>query len=138
MRSILGLAASALAGLAAIIASLEGGVVPFFVGLTFFAGVEAWASHAPFTGQRRILARGIAGLWLLAAIWIGVLLLLYVTVWEHVGPPPPPTAYYLGLPGTVYHLLGLYGGLVLIWASAFGRDRWFERTPHAEIVENPT
>ncbi|MEO8207532.1 MAG: hypothetical protein ABI598_00755, partial [Chloroflexota bacterium] len=32
-----------------------------------------------------------------------------------------PTNLYIGLPGTVYHLLGLYGGLLLILASAFGR-----------------
>lgn len=128
MRSILGLAASALAGLAAIIASMDGGVVPFFVGLTFFAGVEAWASHPPFVEPRRGLARGIALLWLLAAFWIGVLLVMYQAACGCSSPEPPPTVYYAGLPGIVYHLVGLYGGLVLILVSAFGRDRWFERT----------
>lgn len=129
MRSILGLTASALAGLAAIIASLDldADIVPFFVGLTFFAGVEAWAAHSPFTGQRRTLARGIALLWLVAAFWIGVLLVMYQAVCGCSYPTPSPTVYYVGLPGTVYHLLGLYGGLILILASAFGRDRWFER-----------
>lgn len=128
MRSILGLAASALAAVAAIIADLDGSVVPFFVGLTFFAGVEAWATQSPFAGQRRILARGIAVVWLVVAFWIGVLLVMYQTACGCSGPTPPPTNYYLGLPGTIYHLLGLYGGLVLILASAFGQDRWFEHT----------
>lgn len=43
MRSVPGIAASALAGIAAVIASLDGDadLVPFFVGLTVLAGVEA-------------------------------------------------------------------------------------------------
>ncbi len=55
MRSVLGLGASAVAGLAAVIASLDGDadIVPFFVGLTFLGGVEAWAAHPPFVGTRR-------------------------------------------------------------------------------------
>ena len=127
MRSVLALAASALAGVAAIVAQVDGGVVPFFVGLTFFAGVEAWATRSPFAGPRRTLARVIAGAWLLAALWIGVLLLMFEVACGCSGPPPPPTTLYLGLPGTAYHLLGLYGGLVLILASAFGHDHWFDR-----------
>jgi hypothetical protein len=132
MRSVLALAASALAGLAAVIASLDGDadIVPFFVGLTSLGGVEAWAAHPPFVGPRRILARGVALLWLLAAIWIGVLLLMYITVWQVSSPPRGPEATYLGLTATVYHLLGLYGGLVLSIASAFGPDGWFaDRSP---------
>ncbi len=124
MRSLLGLAASALAGLATIVADLERSIVPFFVGLTFFAGVEAWAAHSPFVGPRRILARGIAVTWLVAAVWIGVLLVNYQLACACSGPPPPPTQYYAGLPGDAYHLTALYGGLVLILVSAFGPDRW--------------
>lgn len=127
MRGVLALAASALAGLAAVIASLDGDadIVPFFVGLTFLGGVEAWAAHPPFVGPRRMLARGVALLWLLAAIWIGVLL-MYITVWQASSSPPRgPEATHLGLTATVYHLLGLYGGLVLSIASAFGPDGWF-------------
>lgn len=127
MRSILALAASALAGLAAIIASLDGGIVPFFVGLTFAGGLQAWAAHSPFTGRRRYLARGIALLWLFVAAWIGVLLVMFETACGCSGPTPPPTVYYVGLPGDVYHMVGLYGGLVLALISAFGPDRWFER-----------
>lgn len=128
MRSILALAASALAAVAAIVAQLDGGVVPFFVGLTLFAGIEAWATRTPFVGPRRTLARVIAGAWLLAALWIGVLLLMFEVACGCSRPPSPPTTLVLGLPGTVYHLLSLYGGLVLILASAFGPDGWFERS----------
>ena len=126
MRRILGLAASALAAVAAIVADVDGGETAFFVGLTFFAGVEAWVAQSPFAGRRRLLARVIAVAWLVAAIWIGVLLLWYQAACACSGPPPQPPNLYLGLPGTVYHLLGLYGSLLLILASAFGRDQWFE------------
>jgi len=134
MRSILALSASALAALAAIMASLDfdADIVPFFVGVTFLGGVQAWAANAPFAGRRRTLARGIALLWLVAAFWIGVLLVMYQTACGCSGPPPSPTVYYLGLPATAYHLLGLYGGLALALTSAFGPDRWFERTPQAQ------
>jgi hypothetical protein len=126
---MLALAASALAGLAAVIASLDGDadIVPFFVGLTFVGGLEAWATHPPFVGNRRMLARGVALLlWLLAAIWIAVLLLMYVTVWQASSSPPRgPEATYFGFTATVYHLLGVYGGVLLALVSAFGPDRWF-------------
>lgn len=132
MRSVLGLAASAIAGIAAIVADLDGGIAPFFVGLTFFAGVEAWATQVPFAGPRRILARGIAVVWLVAALWIGVLLVMYQTACGCSGPTPPPTTLYVGLPGVVYQLVGLYGGLVLVLASAFGNDQWLgTRRPRA-------
>jgi hypothetical protein len=127
MRSVLGLAASALAGLAAIVADLDGSVTPFFIGLTFFAGLEAWAAHSPFAGARRSLARGIALVWLVAAVWIGVLLVMYTAACGCSYPTPPPTVYYAGLPGTAYHLAGLYGGLVLVLVSAFAPERWFVR-----------
>jgi len=142
MRSTLALAASALAGLAAVIASVDGDadIVPFFVGLTFVGGLEAWAAHPPFVGTRRMLARGVALLWLLAAIWIGVLLLMYITVWQASSSPPRgPEATYLGLTATVYHLLGVYGGVLLALVSAFGPDRWFARatTQPAEPAGEP-
>jgi len=124
MRSPLGLAASALAAIAAIVADVDGGETAFFIGLTFFAGVEAWAAQSPFAGRRRIIARAIAVVWFVAALWIGALLLWYQAACACSGPPPSPTTLYLGLPGTVYHMVGLYGGLVLILASAFGREEW--------------
>ena len=129
MRSALGLTASALAGMAAVVANMDQDydIVPFFIGLTFLGGVEAWAAHPPFVGWRRSVAGGAALLWALAASWVGVLLIMSVTVWQASGPPPGPVATYLGLPATVYHLLGLYGGVALVLASAFGPERWFDR-----------
>lgn len=129
MRSILALAASALAALAAVIASLDrdADIVPFFIGLAFLGGVQAWAAHSPFGGQRRSLARGVALLWLVASIWIGALLVMYQVACGCSSPPPAPIDYYLGLPATAYHLLGLYGGVALVLASAFGPDHWFQR-----------
>jgi hypothetical protein len=130
MRSAFGLAASALAALAAIIASLDGDgdLVPFFVCLTFAGGLQAWATHPPFVGRRRVLARGIAVLWLVAAVWISLLLLIYLPT---SAPPPGQQASYLGLPATGYHVLGLYGGLVLILLSALAPDRWLVRSQRA-------
>lgn len=120
MRSVLGLVASALAGLAAIIASLDGDgdIVPFFVALTFAGGVAAWAAQAPFFGMRRRIARGIAVVWLIAAVWVGVLLVAYVAA---SSPPSGPEQAYLGVAATVYHLVGLYAGSVLVLLLAFGR-----------------
>ena len=127
MRSFISLGASALAGLAAVIASLDGDadIVPFFVGLTFLGGLEAWAAHPPFVGRRRQVARGVALVWLLAAVWAGVLLAWYVAAGAS-GPPPAHEATYLGLTAAVYHLTGLYGGAVAMVVSAFGPEGWFE------------
>lgn len=129
-RGVAGLAASALAGVAATISSLDGDadLVPFFVGLTFLGGVVAWAAQPPFEARRRAVARGVAVVWLIAAVWVGALLMTFVSALS--GPPPAPQATYLGLTATVYHLAGLYGGLVLAVASAFGPASWFgDRNP---------
>lgn len=128
MRSLLGLAASALAGLAAMIASLDGDadIVPFFVGLTFLGGLEAWAAHSPYEGPRRRTATGVALVWLVAAVWVGALLLVFVAVSGGGSRPPPgPEATYLGLTATVYHMIGLYGGMALMLVSAFAPEPWF-------------
>ncbi len=124
MRGVLGLAASGLAGLAAVIASLDGDgdIVPFFVGLTFAGGVAAWSAHPPFEGVRQRVARAIAIVWLVAAVWVAVLLVMSVTVWQASSPPRLPEQTYLGIPATAYHLLGLYGGTVLVLLLAFGRS----------------
>lgn len=129
MRSVLGLGASAVAGIAAVMASLDGDadIVPFFVGLTFLGVVEAWAARSPFAGRRRLIARSVALPWLLAAVWTGGLLLMY-TASEGSRPPSGPEATYLGLTATVYHLVGLYGGVVLVLGSAFGPERWSRRS----------
>ena len=139
MRSVLGLAASALAGLAAVIASLDGDgdIVPFFVGLTFAGGVAAWGAQPPFEGPRARVAKGVALVWLVAAIWVGVLLVMYVTVWQAStsGPSPVPDQTYLGIPATVYHLVGLFGGAVLVLVLAFGRSGWFGNADPAAQAE---
>ena len=61
---------------------------------------------------------------MLAAVWVGVLLVMSVTVWQASSPPPRPEDTYLGLTATVYHLVGLYAGAALMLLSAFGPDRW--------------
>ena len=129
MRSLLALTASALAGLAAVIASLDGDadIVPFFVGLTLLGGIGAWATHPPYEGSRRRIAEGVTLLWVLAAVWVGVLLLMSVTVWQASRPPPGPEHTYLGLTATVYHVVGLYAGAVLMLVSTFGPNRWFDQ-----------
>ena len=126
MRSILGLVASGIAGLAAAIASLDvhGDFVPFFVTLTFAGGVAAWATHPPYAGVRRQLARGVALVWLVAGVWVGVLLGMAATVWQGSGPPPVPDEVFLGIPATAYYLLGMYAGAVLVPIAAFGRASW--------------
>jgi hypothetical protein len=128
MRSLLGLAARVLAGLGTVVASQDGDadIVPFCVGLTVAAGIEAWAAHPPFEGRRRRTAGIIAGLWLVAAIWIGVLLVMYQAMSSR--PPPAPEDTYLGLTATIYHLIGVYGGALLVAISAFGPDAWLERS----------
>ena len=121
MRSLLALGASFLAGLAAVISSLDGDadLVPFYVGLTFLGGVGAWGSAVP-AGPRLWVARVAALLWLVAAIWVAVLLVMSVTVWQASSPPPTPEDTYFGLTATVYRVMGLYGGMVLMLISAFG------------------
>ncbi len=129
MRSLLGIGASALAALAAVVASdsRNGDIVPFFIALTFAGGVLGWAVHEPFTGIRRRIARGIALAWAVAAVWVGGLLLLVVAVWSSSGPTPVPEATYLGLPATVFHLAGLYGGFVLVLTATFAPTSWLEQ-----------
>jgi hypothetical protein len=122
-RSSLALAAAGVAGLAGVIASQDGdaSIVPFFVVLTVLAGVGAWATHEPFVGPRRWLARGIGVAWLGAAGWIGFLLLWQQAACGCSSPPPAPEATYLGLVATVYHLAGVYLGGALMAVAAFSK-----------------
>lgn len=125
-RGLIGIAAAALAALAAVVASLDGDadIVPFFIGLTMLGALIGWGRHEPYGGPRRLVARIAALAWLGAAAWAGVLLLWYVTsVAGGSGPEPGPEATYLGLPGTAYHLLGLFGGAALAVFAAFGPGR---------------
>jgi hypothetical protein len=123
MRSVFSLAASALAGLAAVISSLDfhADFVPFFVGLTVLGGVTAWAVDVPHTEWRRWAAVGTALLWAFAAAWFAVLLVL---PFQASSPPPVPGETYVGLPATFYRMLGLYGGAVLVVAATFAPERW--------------
>ena len=125
MRAVVGLGASFLAGLAAVISSLDGDadLVPFFVLLTFLGGVVAGVAYPPLEGVRRAVARAVAVLWAVAAIWVGVLLFGFGGSGSS-GPVPPPAATYAGLTATAYHLVGLYGGLVLVVLAAFAPKRW--------------
>jgi len=124
MRSALALGAAAVAALAAVIAQLDGDddIVPFFVALTVLALVSAWALTDPARHGGRLLARGIAVLWLGAATWIGGLLVIFQATCGCSMPGPlPPEATYLGLPATVYHLAGVYLGGALVAVAAFSR-----------------
>ena len=122
-RSLLAAAAALLAGLAATISALDGDadLVPFFVGLTAAGGIGAWAVREPYGGGRRRLGQAIGGLWLIAAGWIGALL-----IWQQVMcgcsmPPPLPEATYFGLTATAYHLAAVYLGGALMAVAAFSR-----------------
>lgn len=118
MRVWFASAAAGLALIALLVSILDGAqeAVAFFAVAAVAAGVQAWSVREPFAGNRRRLAIGIAVLWLIAATWIGVLLLMFQSAsW----PPPEPEATYLGLTATVYHLVALYGGAGLVTLAAF-------------------
>lgn len=115
---LLSFGASVLAGVAAIIASEDGvgDIVPFFVGLTVAGGIHAWSLTAQVR-WRRIVTGVITAAWMVAAVWVGALLLMYQWACACSYPPRPAEATYLGLTATAYHLLGLYGGGALIVAA---------------------
>jgi len=120
---VLGLAASFLAGFAALVASQVGDAdyVPFFIGLAFIAAVESWAAREPSAGVHRTIARGASVVWLIAATWVAVLFGWAATLAS--SPPPGPPLTFLGVDVAVFYVLGLYGGTVLVTLSAFGRGR---------------
>jgi hypothetical protein len=98
--------------------------VPFFVGLTMLGGINAWAVDDPPREARRWTAVGTALLWALAAVWFGVLL---VFPFQASSPPPTPDQTFLGVPATVYRMVGLYGAAALIVLSTFAPERWVHR-----------
>lgn len=118
MRGLLALGAAALAGLAAVISSQDGDadLAPFFVGLTMLGAIAAWG----VAGVRPRVFDTVLIVWSVAAIWVAVLLVGFAGAAS--SPPPGPVNAYLGLPATAYHLLGLYGGLVLLLL-----ERWRAR-----------
>jgi hypothetical protein len=122
-RPILALAAAALAALAGMIAIVDGDtdIAPFFVALTLAGGIGAWAVREPYDDRRRWVARAIAVAWIVAAGWIGALLIWYQALCACSSPPRPPEATYLGLTATAYHLTGVYGGGALMVVAAFSR-----------------
>ena len=123
-RSALAIGATALAGLAALAAAVDGDadILPFFIALTTAGGVGAVAVRDPYTGGRRLIARTIGVAWLLVGGYIGLLLLWYQTLCGCSFPAPvEPEATYLGLTATAYHLAGVFGGGVLMAVSAFSR-----------------
>jgi len=124
MRVWLATAAVALALLAVLVSLLDNAqeALAFFTVATVAAGVQARSVREPFAGNRRRLAIGIAVLWLIAVIWIDVLLLMYQSASR---PPPEPEATYLGLTATVYHLVALHGGAGLSALAAFLPRGWF-------------
>jgi len=119
VTGLFGIAASLLAGIAAVVASqaFDVDIVPFFVALTIAGGAHAWATSVPLRGGRRVMALVITAAWAVAGVWIGALLVMYRAMCACSRPPPPVELTYLGLPATVFHLIGLYGGLVLIIAG---------------------
>ena len=123
-RSTLAIGALVLAAVAAVVATQDGDadIVPFFVGLAVLGGVGAWAVHEPFEGLRMRLARGIGLVWLVAALWVGGLLVMYRVTCGCSGPTPPPEATYLGLTATVYHLVGLVLGGALMTVAVWSRS----------------
>ena len=121
MRSLGCVLAAALAAQAAVMGIVDddGEVVAFFIGLTLLGVVAAWAVRPPYVGRRRTVAIVAAGVWIGAALWVGVLLLMFAGHFASMGGPLPPERTYLGLTATVYHVVGLYGGALAIGLSAF-------------------
>ena len=121
MRPLLAVAASGFATVGSVVASFDAHAdfIPFFAGLALLASVAAGVAHEPFVGNRRRIARGAAAVWVVAAAWVLVLLVMANTVWQASGPPPSPDQAFLGIPATGYYLAALYGGTALMVLVAF-------------------
>ena len=117
MRTWLALAAAALSGVAVLVSALDDAqeALAFFVAATIVALGQARLGSDASSAARRG-AWFIAVVWILAGAWIGVLLLMYQTASRAT---PGPEATYLGLTATVYHLVALYGGMVLVTLAAW-------------------
>ena len=125
------LGAAVLALVAAVMAQIDADrdIVPFFAALTVAALGQAALLADPADRWRRRGAWAIAGLWLVAAVWIGGLLLMHQVMCGCSMPAPiEPERTYLGLTATIYHLAGLYGGLVLTSVAAWRARGPRERT----------
>jgi hypothetical protein len=93
--------------------SAEG--IVFFSAAAPGAAIHAWAVREPYGEARRRVAIAFAVAWLVAAVWIGVLLVMYQSASR---PPPEVEATYFGLTATAYRLVALYGGAVLVTIAA--------------------
>jgi hypothetical protein len=113
MRVVCALSACVLALVAVLVSILDDAREPlaFFSVAAVLAAIQAWSVREPYMGGRRVVGIGITFVWLMSAVWIGLLLLIYQPASR---PPPEPEATYLGLTATFYHLLALYGGSLLV------------------------
>ena len=124
MRAMFAIAASGLASIGSVVASLDAHAdfVPFYAGLAFCAAVAAAVVNEPNLGTRRMVARAAAAVWAGAAVWVGALFVMANTVWQAASPPPTPDQTFLGVPATAYYVAALYGGtLLMILAVALPR-----------------
>lgn len=123
MRQWSSVGAATLASIAVVVSVLDDAqeAVAFFVVAGIVAAIQAWLAAEPIAGARRGVSIAIAVAWLIATLWIDVLLLMYQGASR---PPPEPEATYLGLTATIYHLVALHGGAVLVTLSASLPRRW--------------
>lgn len=128
MRSTLALGAAGLTAIAALVSQLDGDPYPrlFFLVLTG-AALACAAILARPSSNRIVVARLIGALWIVAAAWVGALLLLFGLLFPGDGPVPPPPATYLGLTATTVHLVAMSGATALIVVAAFGRSTRLDR-----------
>ena len=117
MRVRCALGAALLAAMALVVSILDDSAegIAFFSAAAPGAAVQAWAVREPYGGARRRVAIALAVAWLVAAVWIGVLLVMYQSASR---PLPEVEATYFGLTATAYHLVALYGGAVLVAVAA--------------------
>jgi lysylphosphatidylglycerol synthetase-like protein (DUF2156 family) len=118
MRAWFSLAALVLSVIAAVVSLLDDKSLElgFFAITAILAAMQAWCVREPYEGVPKRLGMGIALVWVIGAIWIGVLLLMYQSASR---PPPSPEETYLGLTATVYHLVAVYGGALAVAIAAF-------------------
>lgn len=125
VRSTLALVAAGLSAIAAVASAVAGedDVIAFFLVMTAVAVVIAVLGARPWTGAARLVARTLAVAWVVAAIWIGALLVWYqgscaCSSAVPVGPGPNVA----GVPTTLFHLLATYlGGALVVVATFSGR-----------------
>jgi TRAP-type C4-dicarboxylate transport system permease small subunit len=55
-----------------------------------------------------------AAVWIVAAVWVGVLFVMANTVWQGAGPTPTPEQAFFGIPASAMYVAALYGGTLLM------------------------